>query len=321
MLEAVVAAQRKGDLARTVYLATNEPHAPEVHHLQGELRVRGVRSFVFQQLVNAEEDAAINRLGGPQATSAIEQFLCAMANTFFPSWPSSWDEEVIELRMWWQATNSTFQWELMRSRARWYAHRGPRRQEDECCPEEHAPGRCMVPFGAERPIVQLKCGDVDINYTMGKNRCFVIVAEFGACRFLDQRKVLLEKVCAARSATNCIEHHWTMEQELAPSDDIGASNKGSFQSIRHHPRSTLNQFIASLVGPTDYVIVELALGGRQNDIMVCLLEVAELVDVVLVTDRGNQPGHQGGFVHPFEDVWFAMGSLRGAGVAVYLNSC
>ena len=80
-----------------VYIATNIPSDAAVKAIRAALAERGVRSLIFAEVaLETEIYRAAGEGRGMNGFSAVEQIICAYAETFLPSWPSSWDEEVTE---------------------------------------------------------------------------------------------------------------------------------------------------------------------------------------------------------------------------------
>jgi hypothetical protein len=82
--------------ADVVYLATNKPESPVIAALRALLHDHGIAVFAY-----GDFDARDANGGGEHSSavcSAIEQWVCVLANTFVPSVPSSWDELVVDAR-------------------------------------------------------------------------------------------------------------------------------------------------------------------------------------------------------------------------------
>merc|ERR1712203_750829 len=92
-------------------IATNRPHDARVSALIAQLRSGGFRPLLWEDIGEALIERALNAASnehGPDTgmiprsgslISLLEQRICAEAEVFQPSWPSSWDEFVIGLRL------------------------------------------------------------------------------------------------------------------------------------------------------------------------------------------------------------------------------
>ena len=85
---------------KVVYIATNRPNDPRVKTVQGMFRERGLTTLIWEDL---NHTLAPTRDG--TEISIQEQCIAIRSKFFLPSWPSSWDAEVIYRRL--DGTNVT----------------------------------------------------------------------------------------------------------------------------------------------------------------------------------------------------------------------